>query len=417
MAKQFDIFTEVFDYGQKITKIAINMQTELFAKTIAKDVFKINIKSYKSTDHSIYYEGEATITDAYVSHYYDGERSTLGRYIILELAHEYQNPSTDTIFYDIKLDEDGKMNIYTSHNKMLNLEIEVIQVKDITVQDTIVISKDETYELNQIVSSLVDEFDYGQSGDLAYRLFKPAIKAKKHPLIIWVHGSGEGGTNNETQLLANKGAVAFATKNTQRIFNGAYVLAPQCPDHWIMGSKDYVRDVLLMIKDVVSEYKNIDTQKIMLIGCSAGAHMCWKIVEAAPNLFSCVVPICGSEETQEDLLKVKHVPIWMVHSENDNIVPYQYSVNNMQKLKKAKGNVTLTSYNKVFYNGIEYNGHFAWVYALNNVPVNKEGVTLFEWMASQVKTDRYRKAKITTAALTTASVVALSLLKIKKSKK
>ena len=77
-----------------------------------------------------------------------------------------------------------------------------------------------------------------------YRLFSPAGAERwtghgKRPLIVWLHGGGEGGLksanyyDNEPQMRANRGALGFSTPEAQRIFDGAYVVAPQAESFWL----------------------------------------------------------------------------------------------------------------------------------------------------------------------------------------
>lgn len=77
----------------------------------------------------------------------------------------------------------------------------------------------------------VDAFSYHASGSgLKYRLYKPDHRPGKRPLIVWLHGGGEGASladnyyDNETTLRANRGALGFATQESQRIFKGAMSL-------------------------------------------------------------------------------------------------------------------------------------------------------------------------------------------------
>src|SRR2546421_322863 len=93
----------------------------------------------------------------------------------------------------------------------------------------------------------VDAFSYHISGSgMKYRLYSPthggdprSAGRGKHPLVVWLHGGGEGALlpdnyyDNETTLRANRGALGFATQQAQRIFSGAYVVAPQSTSFWL----------------------------------------------------------------------------------------------------------------------------------------------------------------------------------------
>jgi predicted peptidase len=93
----------------------------------------------------------------------------------------------------------------------------------------------------------VDAFSYRISGSgMKYRLYSPtqgggsrSTGLGKRPLVVWLHGGGEGALlpdnyyDDETTLRANRGALGFATPQAQRIFSGAYVVAPQSTSYWI----------------------------------------------------------------------------------------------------------------------------------------------------------------------------------------
>ena len=85
-------------------------------------------------------------------------------------------------------------------------------------------------------------YTYHKSKDgMNYRLFSPSHDGRsdhwdrrdKSPLIVWLHGGGEGGLlsanyyDNEPTLRANRGALGFSTPEAQKVFGGAYVVAPQ----------------------------------------------------------------------------------------------------------------------------------------------------------------------------------------------
>ena len=69
-----------------------------------------------------------------------------------------------------------------------------------------------------------------------YGEYRPSLDDKKHPLVIWLHGLGEGGTDPSIDLLANK-VTALADEPFQNCMNQAYVLVPQCPTMWMDSGK------------------------------------------------------------------------------------------------------------------------------------------------------------------------------------
>ncbi|MBJ8191541.1 peptidase, partial [Bacillus cereus] len=86
------------------------------------------------------------------------------------------------------------------------------------------------------IRKLVDQFTTGKATfdgvTLTYVDCAPAQDKVKNPLVIWLHGMGEGGTDPTIPISGNK-AANFASKDIQSYFGGAYVLAPQTPTYWM----------------------------------------------------------------------------------------------------------------------------------------------------------------------------------------
>ena len=90
------------------------------------------------------------------------------------------------------------------------------------------------------VSSYKDD-KYGDI-TLHYASYAPKEDNKKNPLVIWLHGAGEGGTDPTIAITGNK-VVNLATDKMQNIFNGAYILAPQSDTMWMNdGTGSYTKD-------------------------------------------------------------------------------------------------------------------------------------------------------------------------------
>lgn len=373
--KQFNIITEVLDYGECVTRLMIRLDTNHTQLKASNDSFIVEAKTYKE-DGSIYYEGPRTVTNIFL--YYD--------YLVIDLECKYGNKDCASIYYDMVM-QDGVFDFFHSFNKDLKLEYTLKQVKDIEIDGKII---NDTYMMNKVINPLVDQFSKHESTNLKYRLYAPRLKQEQYPLIVWIHGSGEGGINNTAHIKANKGAVAFVKEDTQKIFNGAYVVAIQCPYNWsvhkkdlgnisiplpkvIEESEDYVPEVMEILDHIQNNYP-IDANRIYIAGCSAGASMVWNMILRNPHYFACAIPICGPKI--EDPSIVSHLPIWMVHSKNDTTVDYTYSVENFKTLNNDHTFVTL------YDNMDPYPGHWSWIHALNNDPIIN-GITLFEWMAKQ----------------------------------
>ncbi len=244
-----------------------------------------------------------------------------------------------------------------------------------------------------LVNPEVDAYASRVSGTrMNYRLYAPA-KAKKQdprPLIVWLHGGGEGGSaalgyyDNETQLRANRGALGFSTPAAQAIFGGAYVVAPQAESYWLENGPLYAPRVKALIDELVAMYP-IDVKRIHVVGCSNGGYMSLEMTSMYPSAFASSVPICGvlnfspvSSITDAELAAIT-TPTWLVASRNDPVVPYAANTGHAAEMIPG---ARLTAYDTVTWNGATYNGHWSWIYVARNAP-KQQGQTIWEWMAAQ----------------------------------
>lgn len=242
-----------------------------------------------------------------------------------------------------------------------------------------------------LVSPEVDAFSYGKSsGGMNYRLFTPKKArgrgAKKFPLVVWLHGGGEGGMGdrqtNEAQLRANRGALGFATPEAQRIFGGAYVVAPQSVSAWMADGDTFAPQIKALIDELVTKY-DIDARRISVLGCSNGGYMTLKMESEYPKFFAAGVPICCGATpnffTDDELVKVRSTPTWLVHSKDDTTLPY---VPNTMRVAELVPRAKLSLYENVTWNGYQYAGHWSWIYVAHNDPkIGRQ--RLWQWMAAQ----------------------------------
>jgi poly(3-hydroxybutyrate) depolymerase len=271
------------------------------------------------------------------------------------------------------------------------------------------------------ISPIVDRFDVsgtfedGSGVKLTYAHFAPAAADRKHPLIIWLHGGGEGGTDPTIPLLANK-ATSYASDEVQAIFGGAHVLVPQTPGAWMHnkagemtgGREDDIYNAALMelIKQFVASRPAIDPTRVYVGGCSNGGYMALKLMLKEPGYFAAGYISALAYQSQylsdEQLKSVAHVPIWFVHSADDTTTRPEATVLPVYERLKAQGakDVHLSYYDHVvditgFFGGAgyRYNGHWSWIYSHANqsrldfdgkpVTVGGRPVTILEWLAAQ----------------------------------
>jgi predicted peptidase len=264
----------------------------------------------------------------------------------------------------------------------------------ITQKDPIALRKGGTVTLpgftqGKMVNRDVDVYKYAKSADgMNYRLFVPEGHSHdKKPLIVWLHGGGEGGSaalkyyDNEATLRANRGALGFSTDAAQRIFGGAYVLAPQAEDAWMADGPGYAPRLKALIDALVKRYA-IDPKRIHVVGCSNGGYMSLYMSYKYPGVFASEVPICpGASDvffTEAQLASIT-TPTWLVQSKADTTLPPP--VNSIRAHNLIKGSL-LSLYDTVTYGGVTYNGHWSWIYVANNDPF-LNGRHIWQWMAKQ----------------------------------
>jgi predicted peptidase len=196
---------------------------------------------------------------------------------------------------------------------------------------------------------------------LLYRLLKPEgyDPAKKYPLVIFLHGAGERGNDNEAQL---KHGVKEFVKSDVRKKYPCFLIAPQCPTRQVwagleggFGSHKQAakpsepgRLVLELIGAMQKEY-SIDPNRIYLTGLSMGGYGTWDLLARRPKLFAAGAPVCGGgdESTAE---KIANIPIWVFHGDKDTSVPVARSRTMVEALKKAGGHPKYTEYPGVGHN-------------------------------------------------------------------
>jgi predicted peptidase len=241
----------------------------------------------------------------------------------------------------------------------------------------------------------VDAFSHHISGSgMKYRLYSPpARRGRRRPLIVWLHGGGEGASlpdnyyDNETTLRANRGALGFATREAQQIFNGAYVVAPQSTSTWMQDGPRFAPLIHEIINDVVHRFP-VDPDRVYVAGCSNGGYMSLKMTTVYPTLFAASVPICGVVTPRragdpplvaDTELAAISTPTWLVASRDDTTVDPQ--ANTVHAHDLIPGSV-MTLYDHVVWNGYQFPGHWSWIYVARNDP-STHGTHIWQWMAHQ----------------------------------
>lgn len=255
---------------------------------------------------------------------------------------------------------------------------------------------------------------------MRYGFFTPKHETgEKLPLVIWLHGAGEGGDDTLVAYTGNR-VTALSGAHLQNSFGGAaWILVPQCPTVWMDDGKEklgrsnrsiYSKSLKACIDGFIEDHQDeIDTDRIYLTGVSNGGFMTVRMLLDYPGFFAAAAPGCTPfyEEniTEEVLGKLEKVPIWFTHAKGDELVDPKETVLPLYKGLKAVNapNVHLTYWNEVKdptgeYRDAEgrfkkYFNHAVWVLMLNDACrteidgslVLEDGVpvTLWEWLGAQ----------------------------------
>lgn len=224
---------------------------------------------------------------------------------------------------------------------------------------------------------------------LPYQLMEPHSKlhpeasgsnSKLYPLVIFLHGSGERGVDNSSQM---KNAVHAFVEKEMREKHPCYLLVPQCPpeQRWGGSSRDpkiafdeknptvQGRMVIELIEKTLQEHPDIDRNRVYITGLSMGGFGTFDALMRRPDLFAAGMPLCGGGDVSQ-VERIKNIPLWVFHGRLDEAVHPRFSWEMVEALKKAGSKVQYTEYSTL--------GHNVWDVTYYNPAV-------LEWLFSQKK--------------------------------
>jgi predicted peptidase len=179
------------------------------------------------------------------------------------------------------------------------------------------------------------------------------------PLLLFLHGGGEVGDSIE--LVKKHGPPKLIEQGKEFPF---IVVSPQNPANRLWDDA-----ALKQLVDEILATHRVDRRRIYLTGLSRGGFGAWRTGIQYPELFAAVIPICG-RGTPNYVHRLKAVPVWVFHGAKDRTVPLSNSVEMVEALQEAGGEVTLTVYPEA--------GHDSWT-------VTYENPAVYEWLLSQQK--------------------------------
>jgi predicted peptidase len=156
-------------------------------------------------------------------------------------------------------------------------------------------------------------------------------QGKRWPLLLFLHGSGERGTNLE--LLKVHGPMKLAAAGRKFPF---IVVAPQCPERRSWDADELVG----LLNDLEKKFR-VDRSREYVTGISMGGYGTWALVAAQPKRFAAIAPVCGGGDPKLASAFAK-VPTWVVHGDKDPAVPFAQSVAMVDAMKAAGGSPIFT---------------------------------------------------------------------------
>ena len=189
---------------------------------------------------------------------------------------------------------------------------------------------------------------------LNYRLLRPEVEqeGEKYPLVLFLHGSGERGSDNEKQLF--HGSQMWLNPVNRENYP-AFVLVPQCPEsgYWAytdrpssfepnqMPSDVPLSPVFRTLKELIDTYlamPQVDKKRVYVIGLSMGAMGTYDLAVRYPEIFAAAIPICGTVNPTR-LSAAKDVKFRIFHGDADTVVPVSGSRQAYKALKAAGADV------------------------------------------------------------------------------
>ncbi len=184
-----------------------------------------------------------------------------------------------------------------------------------------------------------------ENATLPYRLVLPESydESKSYPMIVFLHGAGERGNDNELQLLH---CVQYLADHMPECI----IVAPQCPVNnqwvdtpWANGAYSIDRvpesnelKAVIALLDSLQETYNVDADRIYASGLSMGGFGAWDLMMRHNDYFAAGILVCGGgDPSQAEALK--DTPLFVFHGDADDAVPVSGSRDTVQAIKDAGG--------------------------------------------------------------------------------
>jgi predicted peptidase len=202
--------------------------------------------------------------------------------------------------------------------------------------DTVLLTPDSAY------------YQYGKFEELPYRILLPSHydSTKHYPFLLFLHGIGESGTDNEKQL--RWGAPLFLEDSIRKKYP-AIVVFPQCPTTNLWEDDIMPMKLTGLLNSLLSTY-TVDSNRIYIGGLSMGAYGTYKLVPQMPELFAAAIAISGDGDPGNAPHMRKTA--WRIFAgKKDEIVPSSKSEKMAKALQQAGAEVLVKIYPNADHRG------------------------------------------------------------------
>ena len=402
------------DWGPAVTKVILSVPGELDrSQNLSNDMFRVQETRKPSGSKKTV---NKTVTDIYFSDE-NGNRAEPSE----------QGGAVSHIALDLHYSpEEGSPFYYDGFNRWLtqySLKVQMQSGKQLQL------SNREQFVLDDLVISFKNRPDPGsvllpetaavntegvftgkEGNTFTYASFSPANASEENrrPLVIWLHGAGEGGDDPLITLYGNKVSALFGDE-FQNTMDGAYILVPQTSSFWKRNENgDYFSNenpgehsmFLHDLKELIDQYANenhVDKNRIIVGGCSNGGFMTMDLILHYPGYFAAAYPICEMFEPElisdEKLEGIRDLPMWFIYAADDNtVVPALYEEPLLKRLEAIGAkDIRVTVFPDVHDTSGKYEkdgkpypyyGHWSWIYFFNNECFD-EDISVWQWLSEQ----------------------------------
>lgn len=219
--------------------------------------------------------------------------------------------------------------------------------------------EEEGFEKNQFIT---------KQDTLNYRILYPEgfSEEKEYPLVLFLHGAGERGSDNDAQLL-HGGKLFLENKISNKY--PAIVIFPQCPkdDYWANvavvpgekgtrfnfkkeGEPTLALSLVMKLTEEMLTKPFVKKSQVYIGGLSMGAMGTFEMLYRKPNDFAAAIAICGGAHPDTAKEYARNTELWIFHGAKDTVVTPEHSMRMAQAIHEAGGKANLTIYENATHN-------------------------------------------------------------------